>query len=251
MTNIIQLLLTDPILNLLIFFYKVGFNNFGLAILFLTLFLKLILYPLSLPSLKMLKKQKEVAGELEELKKIYGKDKKLMAQKQMELYKKHGINPASGCLPQILQIIILFALYNVFLRVLKAVDDVSILNPNLYFEFLRSEAGHKLNTSFLYLNLAKPDPYYIMPILAGLSQFVMTKMMTPMGALAKVQKEVAEKTEEKSDDVMYNMQKQMMYLGPVMTVFIGYKFPSGLVFYWFLQTVLGILQQWIVQKSKS
>lgn len=251
MTNIIQLFLTDPLLNLLMFFYKIGFSNFGLAILFLTIFLKLVLHPLSIPSLKMIKKQKEVAGELEELKSIYGKDKKLMAQKQMELYKKHGINPASGCLPQIIQIIILFALYNVFLRVLGAIDDVSVLNSNLYFDFLRLDVGHKLNVAFLYLNLAKPDPYYIMPLLAGASQFVMTKMMTPSGSLAKVQKEVTEKTEAKSDDVMYNMQKQMMYLGPIMTVFIGYKFPSGLVFYWFLQTVLGILQQWMVQKSKS
>jgi len=249
--NLFQVILTDPLLNLLIFFYKILFENFGLAIIALTLFLKTILFPLSLPSLKMLKKQNELAEEIAEIKSVYGKDKTLFAKKQMELYQKHGINPASGCLPQILQFAVLIALYNVFLAFLNYLKtDITQINPLLYFDFLKFEAGAKINTAFLYLDLAKPDPYYIMPVLAGIAQFLMSKFMTPPKPVSKLEGQVVAKTSGESDDMMYNMQKQMLYMGPIMTVIIGINFPSGLVFYWFLQTVFQVIPQWILNKRK-
>jgi len=250
MINIFQLLLTDPLLNLLIFFYKLLFDNFGLAIVGLTLLLKIVTLPLTIPSLKMMAKQKDIAGELAALKNTYGKDKTLFAKKQMELYKAHGINPASGCLPQILQFVILIALYQVFLAFLRrAESSASGMNSNLYFDFLKFSPEEKINTTFLYLNLAKPDPYYIMPVIAGAAQFVMSKLMMPK-QVAKLEGAVVKETEEKKDDIMYNMQKQMMYMGPAMTVFLGAKFPSGLVFYWFLQTLFSVAPQWILTKKK-
>ena len=97
-----------------------------------------------------------------------------------------------------------------------------------------------------YMDLAKKDPYYILPILAGLSQLVLSKLSLPQ--TNKLEK-IAEKTPDKQDDVMYNMQKQMIYMMPVMTIFIGISLPSGLVLYWFLATLFGLAQQWILNKK--
>jgi YidC/Oxa1 family membrane protein insertase len=250
MENIFQLLLTDPLLNLLILFYKLLFNSFGLAIVALTLILKILTLPLSIPSIKMLAKQKDIAGDLAEIKEKYGADKTLFAKKQMELYKKHGINPASGCLPQILQFVILLALYQVFLQFLSFVDSGAVnMNGKLYFDFLKFSETDKINTTFLYLDLAKPDKFYIMPVIAGVAQFVMSKAMMPK-AVDKIEETAVKQTAEKSDDIMYNMQKQMMYMGPAMTVFLGANFQSGLVFYWFLQTLFSAFSQWILTKKK-
>jgi len=244
--NIFELLVTDPILNLLILLYNVLFSNFGLAIIALTFVLKIITIPLSTPSIKMAKKQKEIAPELKELKDKYGKDKKLMAQKQMELYQKHGINPASGCLPQILQIVIIFSLYNVFIKVLSPeMGGINYINENVYFNFLKFTQGTTLNTSFLYLDLSLPDKTLILPILAAVAQFISSKMLMPQ---TQAMLDSSKETEGKSDDFMYNMQKQMVFMAPIMTILVGIRFASGLVLYWFVSTLLASATQFILTK---
>jgi YidC/Oxa1 family membrane protein insertase len=249
LSDIWNTVLYVPILNLLIALYHFLFSNLGLAIIALTLLIKVVTYPLSKPMLEMSKKQKELQPQLDELKKKYTKKEEL-AQKQMELYKEHGVNPAAGCLPQIIQLIIVIALYRVFTNLLRA-NGVMVADFNhlLYnFDFLKFPDGAQLNTQFLFWNLAKPDPFYILPVVAAIAQFIMSKYT--MKSTKKMEK-LAEKTPDKSDDVMYNMQEQMTYMAPIMTLIIGVNLPSGLVFYWFTSTVIALGQYVLVNRKKA
>lgn len=224
LTLIWNSLLYQPILWALLTLSGVLFGNLGLGIIALTLIIRTLLVPLTLPSLKAMQKQRDIQGELSELKSKYKDDKKRLAEEQMKLFQKHGINPAAGCLPQLLQIIILIAMYNAFTTVLN-------------------KSTHGLATSFLYLDLTKPDPFIILPGLSGAAQFWASKLMLPT---VKKEEKLAEKTADKSDDIMYNMQEQMLYLAPLMTILIGFKLPSGLVLYWFVTTVFSLIQQiWV------
>ena len=239
-----QQFLYHPILNLLIFFYQILFQNLGLAILAMTVVLRGALVPLTLPTLKAVKKQKELAPELDKLKKKHKDNKEKLAKAQMELYRQHGINPAAGCLPQILQLVILIALYQVFIQVLSN-DGQAVLKLNevLYFDFLKLDPGRTINTSFGFWNLSSPDKFFILPVLAGAAQLLLAKMMRP--AVVKGSKE-AKKTPDKSDDLMYTMQEQMLYLMPLMTIFIGWRLPAGLVLYWLATTIFSLVQQYFV-----
>lgn len=234
--NIWQNFLIIPLLNaLLLLNYFIG--NLGGAIIALTLILKTLLVPLNIPQLKMQSKRVELQAELDKLKEKY-KDKQELSKAQMELYKKNGVNPASGCLPMIIQVVVFLALYRVFISSLN-----NGINPDvLYFDFLK---GVTINLHFLYLDMSKPDPYYILPVLAGASQFFLSKTM--MGK-AKGDKELSKHTVDKKDDMMANMQQQMLYVTPIMTIFIGLKLPSGLVLYWFISTLYSYVQNIILKK---
>lgn len=250
--------LSQPILNALILLYKVLFSNLGLAILALTSIVRLALIPLTNPQLKSAQKMQEINPELEDLKKKFKDDKQKLMQAQMELYKKHGINPAAGCLPQIVQFVILISLYQAFNQVIKPdVGLVNKLNQNLY-PIAKLATGSVLNLNFLYLNLSKPDLIHLpgfvaLPglfvILATIFQFLSSKMMMPM---AKKEEKLAKVTEGKTDDFTSSMQKQMLYLFPIMTLIFGYTMPSGAMLYWFAFSFFSFLQQmFIVKKNKN
>jgi len=248
MTNIIVDLwnsfLYIPILNLLIAFYHLFFNNMGLAIIAITILIKVVSFPLTKPSIEAAKKQRELKPELDKLKLKY-KNKQVFAQKQMELFKKHGINPIAGCLPQIINLIVIIALYQVFRHLLEGNGIViSEINNLLYnINFLKFADNSALNNTFIYLDLAQKDPYYVLPILAGGSQFILSKyMMQPAQNMEKAVKN----TSDKKDDIMYNMQQQMTYMMPIMTVVIGLNLPSGLVLYWLVSTIIAVGQYYLL-----
>jgi len=247
-----QTLLYQPLVNALVFLNQL-FGNFGVAVITLTIVIRLLLVPLTLPSLKAASKMKAVAPELNKLKKQYAHDKQKLAKAQMELYKKHGVNPAAGCLPQIIQIVILIALYQAFNQVLNTNGEtIAKLNEVLY-SFLKLPADVVINTRFWYLDLNKPDVFklpgasFSLPglflTLAALGQMLSSKMMQP--AVKAAQKQ-AKKTIDKQDDMATAMQSQMLYLFPLMTIVIGYRFPSGLVLYWLVFSVSTAAQQYFV-----
>lgn len=244
-----NLLLYIPLLNLLIAFYHLLFDNLGLAIIAITVLIKVVTYPLTKPSIIAAQKQKELQPQIEKLKLKY-KNKQEFAQKQMELFKQNGINPVAGCLPQIIQFIVVIALYQAFTDILNANGVlISEMNNLLYnFDYLKFASDAVLNTNFLYLNLAKADPYYIVPVLSAASQFLLSKYM--MNSSKKLEKVVLD-TPDKKDDFMYNMQEQMMYMMPIMTLVIGISLPSGLVLYWFVSTLLAVFQYMILNKNKN
>ena len=235
--NIWDVLLITPLTTALLFFYQILGANLGLAIIALTVALRLILFPLTLPSLKSMKIQREIKPDLDRLQKKYKGDRQKLATAQMELFKQKGVNPLSGCLPQLLQLVILIALYRVFMTNLE---------------------NGVLNHQFLFWDLSLKDPYFVLPVLAAVSQFVLSKMMLPAVSeeheIAHKAKNVGDreiKSEAKKEDFASALQRQNLFLFPILTLFLGLQFPAGLMLYWFVSTLLQIPQQWLVLRSKS
>ncbi len=213
-------------------------GNLGVSILVFTLIVRSLLLPLSLPSVKSQKKMKEMQPELKELQRKHKDDKPALQAAQMELYKKYNVNPLAGCLPQVVQLAILILLYQVLLKFLAQTE----IN------------GVAINPFFLGLNLAQPDHTYVLPVLSGVSQFILSLMILPgaetpdivpnQSSSKKIQD--ANKKEEDVADMASTMQKQMLFVMPIMTGFIALRFPSGLALYWVATTVFSIAQQFFL-----
>lgn len=213
-----------PLFDFLVLLSKLLFNNLGLGIVALTILIRLVLVPLTIPSLRYTKKMTEIKPKLDEIKKQYGSDKKKVAEEQSRLLKEHNLNPLAGCLPNILQLAVLLTLYQVFISGLHS--------PGI-------------STDLLVWDVSKPDKLYILPVLAGLSQFVYAKMLTP--AIEKHPSlETKQEKKEGIEDMATTMQSQMLYLMPIMTVVIASALPSGLSLYWVVTTVFQIIQQYFV-----
>ncbi len=212
----------------------------ALAILAVTLLVKVVTYPMTKNSYEIAKKQRELKPKFDELKAKYKDDKQKLAQKQMELYKQEGINPASGCLPQLFTFIFILApLYSIFNTLFQDHQVMlDTINSMLYnWDYLKFQPDQQLNTNLFNIDLARPN--YVLPVLAAAAQFYLSRLMAP--ATKKVEK-VAENTPDKVDDIMYNMQEQMLYTMPILTLVIGISLPAGLVWYWLVSTVLTALQ---------
>jgi YidC/Oxa1 family membrane protein insertase len=257
MSQLWNVLLFQPFVNALILLYEFLFHNLGLAIIGLTLVIRALLIPLTLPSMRSASKMRELTPELEKLKKKFKGNPQELARAQMELYKKHGANPAAGCLPTIIQMIILIALYQAFYQVLRPDGDVIARVNQVLYPSLKLAEGMVINTKFFYLDLAKPDVFRIpglsIPIpgifllTSAVTQFFASKIAMPV---AKAAQKEASKTPEKADDVAASMQSQMLYLFPIMTILIGFSFPSGLILYWFIFSLFTLVQQYVVNQQQ-
>jgi len=237
-------LLVVPLANGLILFYRTLGGNLGLAIIAFTLFLKVGLNPLNKPYMDSMKKIRDLAPSLQKLKERHKDDRIKLAQAQAEFYKQNKVNPGAGCLPYLLQIIILIALFNVFSRTLSPGFDVTQKFNELLYQNLKFEEGEQISTRFLYLNLTDPDKLNIsqlnfplpgpLLILAAALQFVSAKVSMPG---VRASQKAAQKTDDKSDDFQVSMQKSMIYMFPLMTLVIGLQFSSALALYWLIFSV--------------
>lgn len=228
-------------MNLLVLFYHY-LGNLGIAIIVLSFLVRLIMVPFFIPNLKVSKKQRDIKPELDKIREKYKHDKKKQAEMQMELFRQHGINPASGCLTNIVTLLVPIALYGVINQISRT-TDLTTINPKLYFDWLKFSVADVLNARFLLFDMAKPDRTFILPVLCAVLQFVASKMMMP--AINKAEK-LAEKTPEKSDDMMYNMQEQMLYMFPVMMLVFGFSLPSGVMLNILISTIFTIAQTYFV-----
>jgi YidC/Oxa1 family membrane protein insertase len=228
---------TDKFFEILVFLYQFT-GSLGLAIIALTLLIRSILVPLTLPSLKARKKITEIQPELNKLKKKHGKNKQALQKAQLELYQKYNVNPLSGCIPQLVQLVVLIFLYRTLINFLGQ----DVIN------------GASINSVFLWLDLTQPDAKYILPVVASTSQFILSLMISPGGEIRdivpnkakskKVQQE--NKKEEDTAGMAASMQQQMLFIMPIMTVFIAARFPSGLAVYWVVTTLFSIGQQYLI-----
>lgn len=248
--NIFTVLLTQPLANGLALFYKLLGQNMGVAIIAFSLMLRIILNPLTKPYMESMKKMREYSKDLDKLKKKHKGDRSKQMQAQSDFYKEKGINPSAGCLPYLLQIVILIALFNVFNRVLVNGDIATKFNELLY-EPLKFAANTSLNTRFLYLDVTKPDVFNIPgfplpipgPILiaAAIIQLVSSKISTPY---LKAEEKIAKKTKGEADDFQVAMQSSMVYTFPFLTILFGIRFPAGLALYWVLFSLFQLWQQY-------
>jgi len=227
-------LLYQPLFNLLIFLYNViPGHDFGVAIIVLTILIKVLLYPISKKSIESQKAMNEIQPRIKEIQKKYKKDFVKQSQALQQLYKEYKINPFSGIFYMFIQIPIFFALF----KVLRTNFDPNSLN--IVYDFISRPA--EINHIFLgIVNLSKAN--LVLAFLAGALQFIQAKMLMP-----KKDKQKQEGASSFSD----TFQKQMVYLMPIMIFFIATKFPAGLALYWVTQTVLGIAQQYFALKKNK
>ena len=249
--NPFTLLLVQPLANGLALFYRLLGGNLGLAIMAFSLALRVLLTPLTKPYMDSMKKMKEFGPQLTKLKEKHKGDKQKQMKAQADFYKEKGINPGAGCLPYLLQIVILIALFNVFNKVLVGGGDIVARFNNLLYEPLKFAADAVINTHFLYLDLVKPDTFKIEGIpfalpglflfLSAFFQFLSAKMAAPY---VEVEKKIAKKTQGTTDDMATAMQSSAIYTFPLMTLFIGVRFASGLALYWLLFSLYQMVQQY-------
>lgn len=180
-------------------------SNWGLAIIVITLIVKGAMYPLTKAQYVSMAKMRALAPKMTQLKERFGDDRQKMSQATMELYRKEKVNPAGGCLPLLLQMPIFLALYWVFL------ESVELRHAPFIFWIQ---------------DLSAMDPYYVLPVLMGISMFVMQKMQ-PMTIQDPMQ------------------QKIMQYMPVAFSVFMAW-FPSGLVLYWFISNIISIAQMKVI-----
>lgn len=236
MAYLYQIICYQPILNVLTFLYN-NTADLGVAIILLTVVIKLALWPLSQKAIKSQAELQAIQPKLDEIKKKYADNKAELGQATMNLYKEHKINPLSSCLPLLIQLPFFFAVFKVLRSGLQ--QDLGLV-----YSFLAKPDN--LNAlSFGFMDLSKPVIY--LAVLAGLAQFVQSKMMLAKQKNANISKNI------KEEDNMANiMSKQMTYIFPVVTVVIGVSLPGGLTLYWFIFTLITILQQALVlNKTKN
>ena len=235
----------------------------GFSIILLTVAIRLVLYPFTLSQLKTSKKMQELAPKLSKLKELHKADAKKLQEETMKLYKEHGVNPAAGCLPLLVQLPLIWGLYNVLQNAVNANTShvMNFVNKVAYTPFLR--LSHAWDPHFFGLPMAQAPSHLfsfsaplilLVPILTGVFQFVQSKMMIPAvkaeGTITKeVQKEKGKLTKEvkKEDDFQTAFQTQSLYIFPIMIGFFSWTLPVGLSFYWNTFTIFGIIQQYQVQ----
>lgn len=255
--NVFNLVFVGPIINLLVGIFQ-GLQALhipgalGLSIILLTIVIRFLAWPLMSSQLKATKKMTELKPHLDVLKEKHKDDKQAFAKAQMDLYKEHGVNPAGGCLPALIQIPIFIALYQSITSIIPgAQSNIGRINSLLYLP--QMHLNSQIDPNFFGINLGtKPFDFMkygiwllLIPLITALLTFIQSKMTVPAKPLTIYKKdnpkEVGEK--EKAEDAMSSMQGQMAYMMPIMIGYFALQFPVGLALYWNTYTILGIIQQ--------
>jgi len=222
-----------PLFNTLIWIYNIiPGNDLGIAIILLTILIRFILYPLSKKAIQSQKAISFLQPKIKEIQKKY-KNKEEQAKVMMELYKKHKVNPMAGCLPILIQLPILIALYRVFF------SGLNMETLNILYGFI--QRPDSLNLMFLGLiNLSQKNIF--LAILAGFFQFIQSKMILPQNI-------TKDKSKSGGLDFSSIMSQQMLYFMPIITIFIAWNLPSALPLYWIVITIFGIVQQYFTKNG--
>lgn len=263
--NIFTILFTQPITNILVALYQLLLSlhvpyPLGFAIILLTLCIRFILYPFTAAQLRTSRKMQVLNPHLKNLKEKHKGDAKMLQQETMKLYKEHGVNPAAGCLPALIQLPIIFSLYGVLRQVVitQGKNPLAAINKMLYFPTLHL---HTLwDTHFFGLPLGQSPSKLIslygglillVPVITALLQMMQSKMMFPKqqpipATNLPVKKEESkdEKKQSTSDDFAAAMQTQSIYIIPLIIGYSSFSFPLGLSLYWNTFTIFGIIQQY-------
>lgn len=255
--DIFNSIFLGPVINLLVLIFQ-GLSAIhipgalGFSILILTILIRFLVWPFMASQIKATKKMADLKPHLDVLKAKHKDDKKAFATAQMALYKEHGVNPAGGCLPALIQIPVFIALYQAIINILPGADgNIDRINSLLYFPQLKLPTT--LDPNFFGLNLGvKPSEFaslgavlLLIPILTAVLTFIQSKMTLPKPVKhypTDSPKEAKEK--EGLEESMGQVQSQMVYLMPIMIGYFAFTFPIGLALYWNTYTILGIIQQY-------
>jgi len=234
MVQFYTLIFFQPIYNLLIGLYDlIPGKDIGVAIILLTVIIKMVLWPVTGKAMKSQKALADLQPKMDELKKRLANDKEALGKAMMELYSKEKVSPVSSCLPVLIQLPVFIALYSSLNHVLKS-SSFELLYPFV------PNPGQIQPTLLGLLDLSVPN--YVLAILAGIAQFFQAKMM--------ITRPQPKNTPGAQDEAMLSMMnKQMLYMMPVLTVFIAWKLPGGLALYWLVMNLLTIAQQYLMMKK--
>jgi len=207
-------LIASPLVQVLNFFY--GYvHNYGLAIILLTFVIKLLFFPLSQKSYRSMQQMKKLQPMMLKLREKYKDDRQKMNEEMMQLYKTYKINPLGGCLPIAVQIPVFIALYQALMGAIEL----------RHAQFIT----HVPFTDIIWLaDLSARDPYYVTPIIMGVTMFLQQKLTPAPGD---------------------PLQAKIMLFLPLIFTVLSLTFPSGLVLYWLVNNVLSIAQQWWVMRE--
>jgi YidC/Oxa1 family membrane protein insertase len=240
-------LVINPMVNTLLLFYDLLFNNFVLAIAVLTIVIRLITLPLNLRQQKTSLKMQSMQPQIKAIQKKY-KDN---PSKMQEEFKKIGYNPTeslTGCLPLLIQFPILIGLYRAIITILGSTPLALFELTDRVYEWvdglIETATVLPVANKFLWLNLAQPDPYYILPVLVFLTMFIQQRLMSPA-------KKKNEDKKEKNESPMAGMTQSMQYTMPLMFGFFSLSFPSGLSIYFILSNLIGIGQGYITRANMA
>lgn len=225
----------------------------GLSIILMTLLIRFVLWPVMGSQIRSAAKIASLKPHLDALKTKHKDDKQTLLKAQNELYKAHGVNPAGGCLPALIQIPVFLALANAIPTFFHP-DGLSKINSLNYLpqfhlndypdpHFLGLNLSHSLSS--LPVGSSEWNTLLAVPVVTAALSFIQSKMMVP--AALKVNKGDSPKEAKKkmeTDDAMAQMQSQMLYMMPLMIAVFSYQFPVGVALYWNTFSVLGIIQQY-------
>ena len=211
----IKALIESFMIPFLTFSYNTIVPNYGIAIILLTIIIKILFYPLMTKQYKSMKKMQEVAPKMTEIKEKYKKKPEKMQQEIIALYKQHNVNPLQGCLPMLLQIPFFIAIYATIMS-----DQFSAL--------LDVPGANRGFLSFWLSDLSVADGTFILPVILAVFTFYSQKIM-----------------------MVDPKQKQLLYLSPIMILIFGLKLPSGVLLYWATSTILSTVQQVMITKNEK
>ncbi len=232
----------NPFITILLFLYQILGGNVVLAIVVFTILVRLATYPLTHKQQQSTKAMQELQPELKKLQEKYKNDRERMAQAQMELYREYGVNPLAGCLPLLIQLPILLGLYRAIVATLAATPlELMDLSGRLWVPELSSVVP--LENKFLWLNLAVPDPLYVLPILVVATTFLQQKLLMPTTSSSSNNGKSSDPADQAAQ-----MTKQMMYIMPLMFGFFALSFASGLSIYFIGSNIIGIGQYALMGK---
>jgi YidC/Oxa1 family membrane protein insertase len=235
-------LLVYPLLALLVVAYDFV-RDFGIAVVIVTVAIRLLLYPVYVKQIQSSRAMQELAPALNDVKKRYGNDRQRLQQEQMKLYQERGVNPLGGCLPMLVFFPVLIAMYAAFQQAPTFTGETLTEIVHRYLPFLTpgiDAAGH-IDMTAHWLpwiraqggDLSQPDRWYILPVLSAALQLVASIQALP-------------RNPTQTDDPTQRTMQSMTYTFPLITVFLFSGFPSGVFVYYITTTVFQIVQQYFV-----
>lgn len=218
--------LSRPLFNVLIWLYNVvPGRDLGVAIIILTIIIRLAFYPLSQKAIKSQKAMAEIQPKIKEIQKKFKDNKEEQAKAMMDIYRQYKINPMSGCLPILIQFPVLIALYHVF------ISGLNVQKLEMLYSFVQKPAV--LNLMFLGI-VGLSERSLVLAVLAGISQYFQAKTMPQIKSLGK----------SGSFDFTAVLNRQMIYFMPLLTLFIAWTLPAALSIYWIVNNIFSIIQQY-------
>ena len=218
-------------LNGLILLYGLFFHNFGVTIVIFTLAVRLVILPLTIRQLSAAKSMSRLQPELAKIQKKYANDRQALSKAQMELYKTYGVNPLGCAVPTLIQFPVWIGLYQSILAALAATpENLMNLSRHLYPGLPLVHQLVPLDSHFLWLDLASPDPLFLLPIIVAGSGWLQQKMSTM----------------PTDDPRQQQMNQSMQWMMPIMFGFFTVSFASGLAIYWCISNTISIVVQYFV-----